>query len=272
MPLQLRPTETFVITAQIPDPNDSNTYYIRAYVRNAKTDELLTTVNLTDQGEQRFRGTWEVPADPSGEGFYVTITKKVFTDAPYITESPRYGRDEQLYLIQERYNPFLAGGGGGSDINYKTIRKIIKEEIENKIPKIDLDPIIKAIQETQKRIETIEFPVIDLSPLIELTKLNSKEIINKIGAIRIPENDLTPLIRTLDKSLEELNSFKESSDKKTRGAISDIKIALEKAITDIQKRVEENIKSIDTKIENAPTITLLERKQETIKRKRKFII
>lgn len=164
--IQLRPTETFTIARQIDDPLDTNTYYIQGYVRNATTDDLLKTVNLTDKGDQRFRGDWEVPVDGSGLGFYITITTKVYTDSGYTSESDLYGREERQYLVQDRMDPNSGVGkmiaaASGADINYKKIREIVKDELEKrKMQEIELDitPVLNAISEVSSEIMMIDMP------------------------------------------------------------------------------------------------------------------
>jgi hypothetical protein len=61
--LQLEPQQEFVLARGLEDHTDSTTYYVRAVVRNAKTDALISTVNLTDNGNRRFTKAWMTPAD-----------------------------------------------------------------------------------------------------------------------------------------------------------------------------------------------------------------
>ena len=227
--LQLRPTESFPITRQLDDPSDSNTYYVRAYIRNAATDDLLDTIDLTDQGDQRFTGAWEVQVDGKGEGYYVTVLSKVFTDSGYTTESKRYARSQQQFLVQERWNRFLGGAGGGADIDYKKVRKIIQEELKKlKLPepkiikqtkyntvkeeiKIDLGPITEGLKQIRtdiinipKLIKPKEPEKVDLNPLI--TKIENTQAL--IKGIKIPEVDFSELI----KLLEELKKYFSGKD------------------------------------------------------------
>jgi len=63
--LQVNPRETYPIVRQLADPLDTGTYYVRAVVRNARTDETLETLNLTNKGSGRFLYNYQVPADAS---------------------------------------------------------------------------------------------------------------------------------------------------------------------------------------------------------------
>src|SRR3712207_5094711 len=120
--MTLNPLEEFVIARQLNDPADTNTYYVQAVIRNAKTDAVIATVNLDNKGSQRFTKTWQVVQDPTGLGLYVTITTTVYTDSSYSTKSTTYGVEQHEHLIQDRINPWLRTGGG-ADVDYKRVRK-----------------------------------------------------------------------------------------------------------------------------------------------------
>ncbi len=136
--LQLEPRENYTIVRKLDDPNDSDTYYVRAFIRNSKTDALLDTVDLTDKGEGRFTGNWQVVADTVGLGIYIDITTRVYTDSGYTVINEKYADRQDQYLVLARYNPvFGNGSGGGRDIDYKKVRKIVQEEIA-KIPPVEI--------------------------------------------------------------------------------------------------------------------------------------
>lgn len=262
---QLEPAETFIITRQLEDPADTNTYYLRAYVRNAKSDTLLDTIDLTDKGSQRFRGNWDVPQDGSGLGFYVTILVKVFTDSGYTTESPLYARTEQQYLIQQRWNTAL-GGGGGVDINYKKVRRIIQEELE-KLPQpirpkdIDLVPILERIRENYEKISNIKIPSqkeIDLGPIARIVERSNMDVMKEIKGIYIPPIDLSVVVKLLDELKEKNNLSKEE--------ITQLREAFGKAIV----AVNEGIEKINKKIKIAPLVGIVQEEKEKVKKKRSF--
>lgn len=122
----LQPQEFFTIVRQLPDPSDSSTYYVRAVIRNARTDVIIDTINLTDRGSRRFSLPWQTPADTSGLGFYIAVCTSVYTDAGYTIKSDSYGEEMQTYLIDNRFRN-LGGGGGGDGVDYTKLRKILKE-------------------------------------------------------------------------------------------------------------------------------------------------
>src|SRR3990167_6396837 len=99
--LQLSPGEYFAIVRQLADPNDTGTYYVRAFVRNARTDTLLDTVNLTDRTGQRFSVEWQVPSSTS-DALYIAVTTRVYTDSAYTTLSTDYSQEMEVYLVEDR--------------------------------------------------------------------------------------------------------------------------------------------------------------------------
>src|SRR3954470_5696834 len=122
MPLQ--PQGNFTIVRQIANHLDSDTNYVQAVIRNAYTDAIIDTLDLTDKGGQRFKKDWQVPADPSGQGFYISVVTSVYTTSGYTTKNSNYGDEENTYLVQDRV---LARGGGSLDAY--TVRKIVQDEI-----------------------------------------------------------------------------------------------------------------------------------------------
>ncbi len=188
--MQLSPRTQFAIVRQIEDHTDSTTYYVRAVIRNAQTDVLLDTINLTDRGSQRFSKNWLVPADVSGTGFYVSILTSVYTDSGYTTKSQNYADKMETYLVQERYNPNIHMGsvGGGSDINYKTIKKIVEDVIfESKLStleNVNLSVIESNINNIGNIISSIRDSI--LSGVDQKISSHATSIVSKIDSIKIP--------------------------------------------------------------------------------------
>jgi hypothetical protein len=181
--MQIEPRQTLPITRFLEDPADTDTHYVRAFVYKPATDELLATLSLVDKGSQRFVYNYEIPADPSGQGYFLHIVIKVYDDAGYTTESGRYERTQEEYLVKEDMTK-LGTGGGGADISYKKIQEIVKEELD-KLPK----------PEPQKEISFRDV----LTALSEA----KKEIQDKISAIKIDfpeqkETDLLPVLKAID--------------------------------------------------------------------------
>lgn len=194
--MQLEPREYFTIVRQIENHLDAGTYYVRAKIRNARTDVLLDTVTLTDQGSLRFSTPWQVPADVSGQGFYIAILTEVFTDSGFTSKSPDYGDKMDVYLVQTRAKH--GGGGGGTEVDYKKIEKMIDEKLSTSIKTLSA-----LIDSVQKSIKGIKIPQTDLE---QVTKPLEK-LAESIAAIKIPVTDLSSVLSGIDgahKSILEL--------------------------------------------------------------------
>lgn len=249
--MQLQPGEQFAIARQIEDPSDTSTYYVRAYIRNARTDALLDTVNLADMGDQRFRKSWQVPADPSGQGTYITITTKVFTDAGYTAVSPDYGIQEHEHLIMDRAKGGSSRGGGGVmqrvTVDYNEISRIIAHHIsEINFPTpakpISTAPLLKAIQGLSREIRAIAIPTpdpVDFQPVLAEIKRIEGTLYGAIDAKPVtPPTDLQPVLDNLNVShaqeldqavqnlLEKLREFFDGDLNKIFGAVSELRNAV----------------------------------------------
>lgn len=200
MTLSLQPQGSFTIVRQIPNHLDTDTNYVQAVVRNAYTDEILATVKLTDRGSQRFSKNWLVPADSSGQGFFISIVTSVYTDSGYTTKNQNYGDDENTYLVQDRLA--LRGGFGGIDAS--TVRRIVKEEIA-KIPQPDpveipapkeyamrWDEMLAAVESIKAAIpKPSVIPKTDLSSVLQ----GLDDVKQAIAAKEVtPPTDLTPVL------------------------------------------------------------------------------
>lgn len=200
--MQLQPTEQFTISRQLGPTDDTDTHYVRAVVRNALTDKVLATVKLSDKGNRRFTSVYEVPADVSGQGFYITITTTVFVDSAFTTYDPNYEEVAETYLVQVRANG-IGNGGGGSDMDYDLLKEMIKEavsEMETSAGDTDFSPVLALLAEIDKRVAAIptKHPEVnitttqvDIKPVLEAMLALGKQIDSLPK--EVPETDLTPL-------------------------------------------------------------------------------
>ena len=271
--MQLHPRENFTIVRQIEDHTDSNTYYIRAVIRNAKTDALITTINLTDQGSRRFSKSWLVPADVSNQGYWICILSSVYTDSGYTTKSPLYGDKMDTYLVQERqiFNPNYPLPTG-QDIDYRRIEKIIenlkvtvKQEIEGIIDKAMTDKV----NGINSNISKIVIPKTDMTSVIREIQSQSNNLIKNICAIDIPKTDLMPLSNTIDSAitiiLDELKNHKDLMESHKQELASmfhgSIKEHLEKnssrytKLMEIKKMLEEELPGTNMEMPEMNKIT-----------------
>lgn len=193
--IQLQPKQIFTVVRQIADPTDTTTYYVKAIIRKSVDGSILDTIELTDQGDQRFTGNWQVVEDSSGEGYLVDVTTIVYTDSGYTSVSPNYTKDNNTYLVQVRWSAvFGGGGGGGLDLTPNQLRKIISDEVNKiKIPKqekVDLSNISKELTRVLDSVKNIKIPEqkkVDFNELVEKIDYVNKEIKKEISSIPKPE-------------------------------------------------------------------------------------
>ncbi len=195
--MTLQPGNSFTIVRQIANHLDTDTNYVRAVIRNAYTDAIVDTLSLTDKGGQRFKKDWQTPKDSSGQGFYISIVTSVYTDNAYTTKNPNYGDEENTYLVQERVQPLMRGGGG---LDAFTVRQILKDELaklpapaempEQKEYAMRWDEVLAAITDLQKAVAQIPTSDTDFAPL-------TKQIAAVLTAIQqkpvTPGTDLSPV-------------------------------------------------------------------------------
>lgn len=240
--IQLNPREYFMVVRQIEDPSDATTYYVRAVIRNAHTDEILATLDLEDKGSRRFVKPWLVPADPSGNGFWVDILTAVYTDSAYTVPSTSYGQNSDTHLVQERVNPNLHQGGfAGPDISYKKIREIMAEEVKKAIKKIkpakpiDLSGEFRVLNDSLKVIMTMvknvgKFEATDLTSVmtaIGATMRGIESLSVKISELPPPEKtDLEPISSSLEGLMQSLTEASESLSKQNEGNKAELLEAL----------------------------------------------
>lgn len=227
MPI-LNPNESFPIVRVLTDHTDTATHYVQAIIRDAVTDAVLATVNLDDKGNRRFQKVWKVPYDNVfAVGRYVLITTTIYDDSGYATKSGNYQEVGDTYLIQERWNVGKFGNvGGGGGLDYKELRKIVKEELAalelNELEPVDLpvnidlrpsiDTLTNSVSggfaELAAKIAAIEIPVPDTPEPVDFSGIESKiaAVIKAIDALpKFKETDLRPLIVALQ---EELGAIK----------------------------------------------------------------
>ncbi len=268
MSIQIQPQKNFAIVRQLPDPSDSGTYYVRAVIRNAETDTLIDTVNLTDKGNRRFVGVWRAIVDKSGQGTLISIMTAVYSDSGYTTPSTVYGQEMETYLILERFNPNEivralgpALGGDGVKVDYKKIGELIDSSIEKKIT-----PALKLLEELEKSdkdeevIKEIRLMLvsatrdikesmpkesepaekIDFSPVISRLETIQTTIINEIKAKEVTEStDISPIVYLI----AQLKNDIEQGDEKSFKNIELIKDTINSFVEN-----EKNIGEVTTQI------------------------
>lgn len=251
----LRPQQTKTIARQLGNHLDTNTYYVRAKVRNSLTDELLATVNLTDKGSGRFTGDWLVAQDSTGLGFDVDITTSVYTDSGYTTKSANYADETNEYRVETLQMHHL-GGGGGVDINYKKVREIIKEELAKlempKMPEIDMTGTEKMLMQIKNRVQSLpdRMPDMDISGLksemMAIREVVSREKPEKVNLMPIQE-ELAILEKQNDEYMENIMAMMDNSEMKAIGKMMKELVEKTTEVLNLKKQIKELITMISDK-------------------------
>lgn len=230
----LQPYEYFTLFIQLDNHTDTerDNYFVQSVVRNARTSELIATVNLDSKGEGEYSKPWQVPADPTGLGLYIKVVTTVYSDSNHMTKVALYGQEGGTYLIADRHQPHA----GGSSVDYKKIQAMIDGAIskikipEYQAPALDLKPVLaeisklyKALNEfprykdSTKEINDVREGVLALSPMLKALDKPEKEvdlspILNKIGEMsnRLNSLDKIDSLSEVDKAFRNfMNTFKD---------------------------------------------------------------
>lgn len=244
---QLQPHAIFPIVWVQENPFDTDTYYVRAVVRNSRTGATITTLTLTDNGSRRFTYNYTTPSDSSGQGLYIDITILIYTDAAFTTKSESYAEKNTQYLVIDRnvtaqtLASYLAGTlGGGDDVDYKRIRKIFEDVLSEK-PKIEMQTIdlssvnlaFESLQNIVLRLERKEAVPTDLSPIMQ--KLT--EISTLFGAKQAPEKTPEKAPEKTDFSLV-LDAISKINNDDLKKALAELEIMIAKQGEILLKRLE----------------------------------
>lgn len=263
MSVILQPSRAFPLVRQIANHTDSSTYYVRAIVRDAD-GSTIDTLDLEDKTGQRFQISYRVPADPSGQGRYISVVTSVYTDSGYTTKSQNYGDEETTYLIFDRVMPAMRGGGGGNlggggSLDSGTIRRIVGEELDKrkpepikfpKMPTMRFEEVLVSLNDLAVAIGKLPQKNVDLTPLLQAIAkaqqaIETKEVMTKA--------DIAPLASALGEVKRNMS-----------GELSDLKsiyLTGERNLLDnVQEKIEQSLGSLELTI--APTITNIKPKQE----------
>lgn len=236
----IRPQRNFTVVRQLANHLDTATYYVRAVIRDAFTDDILATLDLDDKGGQRFSAPWVVAQDPSGEGRDISIVTSVYTDSGYTTKSDNYGDEENTHIIEDRRTSNGGGGAmGGGKLDSTRIRKIVAEEIAKiEFPKFEdskdmfLEPLLEALSNVQEVVSSIEIPTykeVDLKP-VEQAIINVEQSISNVYKAVI-DKEVTPAV-DVSKIDEAVSGLKDAN------------LSLAKNVLNIVKGKEDNVEQI----------------------------
>lgn len=222
----IQPREYFPISRVIADPSDATVYFVKAIVRNARTGATIDSLKLISMGGGIWALSWQVPADTSGQGLFISITTIVYTDAGYSSLSDMYGQEQDTFLIYDRMKWVAAMAqqisaiSSGADIDYKKIGRIVTEGVvkglepvkkvltgiaadidaleDAEAAEVDLGPVLSALEALAEATAPIKgLKNADLTDLIKLVR----DTHNAVAQIEIPEaaepTDLSPVLKAI---------------------------------------------------------------------------
>lgn len=238
----LRPQRNFTIVRQIANHVDVATYYVQAVIRDSYTDAILDTLQLTARGGQRFSKNWQVPADSSGQGRDISIVTSVYSDSGYTTKSENYGDEENSYIIEDK-NLGLGGGGSGVDSYdvrriFKEELKAMAEaedaaeaaeysEPDEPEEPMRWDELLNAIHELKTALKPEVPEKLDLSPVLSAIDATMKAI----EAKEVTEpTDLTPVHEKL-----------EAANEKTDLSLDDLRTSLTDLGKNLQQTIASEV-------------------------------
>lgn len=197
-----QPYRDYIATRQIYNERDFGQKYVKLWIRDANTDEaLLDGVEMDESSDEvgRFKYTYKMPGDPTGNGRQLRVITVVYSDSGYTERDLNYQVEETNVVVRDMN--MLGGGGGGTDIDYKKIEEMIKAEISTiKLPEDqDLSFITNDIKDAQKSISS-EIKAIKI-PEVSLDSIKK--------SITSFENILKNIISNFDKNV---SSVKEKID------------------------------------------------------------
>lgn len=249
MSVILQPQSSFPIVRQIANHLDTDTLYVRAVVRNADGD-TIDTVDLEDKGGQRFQRRYRVPVDTSGQGAYISIITSVYTDSGYTTKSPNYGDEENTYLVFDRVRG-TGGGGGGSNLDAGTIRRIVAEELAKvetpeapelpEIPRYEMrwQDILESIDEVRNMVARIPTQKVNEAGIAARVDELGRSILGAIQDKEVtPETDLTPALEAIDAAAVDMLQQMEGLRQYVAGTEVELKKTIVETITDNMQNTE----------------------------------
>ena len=284
--MQIFPQQNFTIVRQIADHTDVATYYVRAVVRNAFTDEIIATLDLDSKGSQRYKKDWQVPVDRFGQGTWISIVTSVYEDSGHTTKSSLYGDEEATHVILARESSFGKGGGGsvgnGGSLSLRDIKDAVREIIiENKVKipkpqKIEFpeqekyemrwDEVLSALNAVKEAVSKIPTEQVDLIDVLDGIKRTEEGI----QGINIPELDLSPILSEMKKDRKQNSIQNERIITMMKKFIS----GLPENMTKIFKKVFNEANFITSSVtfigDKKPMMHKLELGEETLKPKEKI--
>lgn len=215
--MQYRPNEVIGLSYLISDPADTGTYYVRAVLRDTRTNETLRTVNLTvdASNSRRFYGEMQMPDVKMNQSRSVDITTTVYTDSGYTSQSTEHQEICNMYIVAERWNEAMGFSGGGSGLTPKQVREALAKVLD--------------AREAEKKPEEKQ-----PEKKIELPKEIKKLLSDSIQSVKDAEKSLKKAIADSD-SRESVSEAKKMLEAAVKSIPEAAKAAMQMLLKDMQR-------------------------------------
>jgi hypothetical protein len=164
------------------------------------------------------------------------------------------------------YTQYGQFGGGGVDIDYKKIKKLVDEAI-SKVPtpdkpeRVDLYPIQSALHDLYTEIRAIKIPEAketDLRPVTVKLELLQKAI----DRIEMPETDLKPVMSKLDDCMTLIEPHMDDTKTEVAGIVERVKKFVEADL----ETIKESVSELSTKFDDIPYVVLDKQEKKEAKK------
>jgi hypothetical protein len=211
------PRTIYTIGRQIYNERDFGQVFVKAWVRDAQSDGILLDGQILAESSDnlgRFKFDWRLPDDHTGQGRQLRVTTVVYTDDTYSERNANYEIEESDVLVRSA----IFGGMGSVDVDYKKIRKMVGQEIDERLEKqkpaesIDYVKLAETVTRFLPLQKEVDFgnvlKKIDSIIIPKPEKLNLNPVIERINEIEPPisyDKELEDLQRDVDKLKEGIN-------------------------------------------------------------------
>lgn len=267
---------------QISNPVDIGTlYYIKVVVQRASDLTTVATLKLISEGNGLYGGVnYQIPQDPTGQGYELFETTSVYTDSGYTSLSPNYQIVNTPIDVGVQITSSLIGGtgGGGYDFtDYKTIRKIITEELILLLEKIpqpqkfstaNLEQMLQELsddlndirgfltgelkshrQDTEQGFKNIDKSILGVNDSVSKIPLN--QIVEILGShITEVQKNLLDLHKKHDELSEKYNSLDKNHKDYLEEMGSHFTNSLKGSSQEVRDMLTDYFSSVDTMIVN----------------------
>ncbi len=226
---------------QIPQLQDTATYYVRAVVKDLISSSILGTYNLDALGNQAFSKEWTTPPDNTGgNGRTLVITFTVYDDAGYSTPSVNYGAKAEYFRVIQPWNLMVGGSSGWGGVGFgagDVSKPILEEYVKHR----------GALSEENKKYhEGLKQEIQNLTEEVSLLRTEVSNILSSA------DKNSSNKIEALNGSFSHL---KKSHEEAMR-SMKDVSTLHEKTKSEMSKEMEKKMLEYPAKLGNSFVVAL----------------